>query len=39
MIIPPVVGVLVLILLGVHPPGALVELLQHGAALLSAGAQ
>jgi NADH:ubiquinone oxidoreductase subunit 5 (subunit L)/multisubunit Na+/H+ antiporter MnhA subunit len=39
MIIPPVVGVFVLVLLGVHPPGALVELLQHGAALLSGGAQ
>jgi hydrogenase-4 component F len=39
MIIPPVLGVLVLVVLGVHPPGALVELLQHGAALLSGGAQ
>jgi len=34
MVIPPVVGVLVLVLLGVHPPDVLVHLLQHGASLL-----
>jgi len=39
MVVPPIVGVFVLVLLGIHPPGALVELLQHGAALLSGGGQ
>lgn len=38
MVVPPVVGVLVLLLLGVDPPGPLVDLLQHGAALLGTGA-
>lgn len=38
MVIPPVVGVLILLVLGVHPPAALVELLEHGAALLGGGA-
>jgi hypothetical protein len=39
MVIPPVIGVIVLLVLGVHPPGALVELLQHAAALLSGAAR
>jgi hydrogenase-4 component F len=39
MVVPPVVGIVVLVWLGVHPPEPLVELLQHGAALLSGAAQ
>lgn len=38
MVIPVVAGVAVLVLLGVHPPGDLVELLARGAAELHGGA-
>jgi hydrogenase-4 component F len=34
MVIPVLAGTAVLLLLGLHPPGALTELLAHGAALL-----
>jgi hydrogenase-4 component F len=36
MVIPVLAGVAVLLLLGVHPPGALTDLLTHGAAQLGA---
>ena len=34
MVVPMIVGVLVLVLLGVHPPQSVLELISHGAAQL-----